>query len=249
MHRATIKTMMRRGALFAILLASVVVLAACGDAQQALAPPDADVDGIQTVVVFPVTNETQQRELETLVAADLVARLGEVGWYDVLPPERVADELSERRIDPVDREYDAQQWREAARDIGMTLDADGFILAVVTAYDEAVSVASAYAGPETEEGVEWFADQTTEVKVTVRGKLVNVHTDATVYERTVTGTGRIVDVRQLNWAVPEAPPASIVPAPHRRNIHLARERAVADALTRLTADILPRAAEDETDDD
>lgn len=249
MHRSTIKTMMRRGALFAILLVGAVVLAACGDAQQALAPPDADVDGIQTVVVFPVTNETDERELEILVADDLVERLREVGWYDVLPPDTVADELSDRRIDPVDREYDSERWREAARDIGIALDADGFILGAVTGYDEATSVASAYAGPKTEEGVEWFADQTTEVKVTVRGKLVNVHTDATVYERTVTGTGRIVDVRQLNWAVPEAPPASIVPAPHRRNVDLARERAVADALGRLTADILPRAVEDETDDD
>lgn len=261
-----------RSATLAVLLLTTVLVSACNDPQRALAPPNADVIGIQTVIVFPFVNETGERHIEADIVAGLTAQLQAIGWYDVLGPERVAPLLAERRIDTTALRPDSASWNETARAIALELEADGFITGSVFEYDEEVTVSPAYretasgdanvdvnAGSSSSDfGAEagtgesspdvassadtilWLTDQVTEATVTVSGKLVNVHTGETVYERTVTGRGRISEPRQLNWSVPEAPPEALVPTPHRRDIAAARAAAVVDTLNAFTHDILPQ---------
>lgn len=215
------------------------LLAGCADPRQALAPPDADVEGIQTVVVFAVGNETPERDITEPAEAGLVQRLSAIGWYDVISPERATRYLQRHDIDLFDADIDSTSWNEIARDATLDLDGDGFVLTTIVDYDERIIVGAAFM-TETDEGVAWYAEQTTVAEVTWRGKLVNAHTGAVVYERTVIGEGRVSDARLLNWIIPDAPPAHVIPAPHRRDVEVAREAAVADALDKFTRDILPR---------
>lgn len=217
----------------------IVLLAGCTDPRQALAPPEADVEGIQTVVVFSVANDTSEQDIAAPAEAGLVQKLGAIGWYEIISPERVAQHMAERGIEPFETGIDSQAWNEIARDTALDLDADGFILSVILDLNEDVQLGDGYM-VEGADGVEWFADQRTVATVTWRGKLVNAHTGAVVYERTVVGEGFVVDARMLNWVIPESPPANVIPRPHRRDLPTARERAVADALDKFTRDILPR---------
>lgn len=254
----------------AALFAITVLLSACNDPQQALAPPNADVTGIQTVVIFPFINQSGERGLEQNLVDGLTERLRAVGWYEVIGPERVAPLLSARRIDASDMRPDSATWHETAREIALELEADGFITGSVLQYDENVTVSPAYRasapaaantsaadGSEGDpdpaiivpvEPIQWLVDQATEVTLVVSGILVNVHTGVAVYERTVNGSGRITEPRQLNWSVDESPPATLIPTPHRRDVDSGRSAAIKDTLERFTADILPQRVPEEEED-
>lgn len=259
-----------RFSLVAALFVITVLLSACNDPQRALAPPNADVTGIQTVVIFPFINESTGRDLEQNLVDGLTERLRAVGWYEVIGPERVAPLLSARRIDANDMRPDSARWQETAREIALELEADGFITGMVVQYDENVTVSPAYRGPAPAaanttaaggsegdsdpaitlpvETIQWLVDQSTDVTLVVSGMLVNVHTGVTVYERTVNGSGRITEPRQLNWSVDESPPTTLIPRPHRRDIDSGRSAAIEDALDRFTADILPQRVPEEEGD-
>lgn len=256
-----------RFATMVVLLATAVLLSACSDPQRALAPPNADVTGIQTVVVFPFSNASGERGLEETIVNRLAEQLRAVGWYEVVGPDRVAPLLSARRIDADEMRPDSATWHETAREIALELEADGFITGSVLTYDEDVTLSPPYraaspanAAPsdpaQSDMGaehtdsaaavdlpngtIEWLVNQTTAVTVAVSGKLVNVHTDVTVYERTVNGSGLITDPRRLNWSVDESPPTSLIPAAHRRDVDAGRKAAIEDALDGFTTDILPQ---------
>lgn len=238
-------TMFKNRTVYALFsaLAALMLLTACADPRSALAPPDADVEGIQTVVVFPAQNETRERDLEIKLGEGLIDRLGAIGWYDVLAPEWVTEHIAQHRIETDGMDYTSEKWNETARDIAIDFDADGFILSVITDYNEDIAMSPAYVHPGAADDIEWLADQTTTVTITVLGKLINVHTGATVYERRATGRGTVTEARQLNWAVPESPPSTLIPSPHRRDVSAARDLAMEDALHALTAAILPRASD------
>lgn len=271
-YRRTLRIIRRHGAinivrnmsnltLFSLLFAAALLLSACTDPQRALAPPNADVSGIQTVVVFPLSNQSREGELEKTIVNELTEQLRAVGWYDVIGPDRVAPLLGDLRIDAEDIRPDSAAWLETAREIAMELDADGFVTGSVLEYTTNVMISSPYRGEaatgaspaaeadlvdldtpdgSADQSIEWFVDQTTEAKVVVRGQLVNVHTGVTVYERTATGRGRVTDARQLNWSTDQTPPESLIPTPHRRDIDSARTDAVEAVLNAFTADILPQ---------
>lgn len=221
------------------LIAAVLLLAGCTDPERVLAPPKADVEGIQTVAVFAVANETSERDLTDRAEAGLLERLGTVGWYEVVSPGRLAEFMLDRNMDPFDTDMDSPEWNEIARDITLNLDGDGYVLSLISDYTEAVELGSAYMA-EGPDGMQWLADQTTVVTVTWRGRLVNAHTGLVVYERTVVGEGHVSDARLLNWAIPESPPANVIPAAHRRDLPAAREAALVDALDKFTRNVLPQ---------
>lgn len=243
-----------------VLFFVALLLSGCSDGRHALAPPDADVSGIQKVIVFPFANETGQRQLEQHIVDGLIARLQHIGWYEVIGPARIADSLATRRIDVQDVAPFETTWLETARDIAMELGADGFVVGQLSAYDEDVTLSSPFRRnadpkedatsfgqnlteltPPTE--TEWVVDQKTTVSVIVTGKLINVHTGETVYERKVQGESVVYDERPLNWTLAAPPPEDLIPAPHRRDLSAARENAVLAALDEFTKAILPRPAE------
>lgn len=221
-----------------VVLGAAVLLSACSSPSDGTLPR-ADVAGIHAVLVFPFANGTDEPNLDRAVVQGVVDRLAGVGWYDVLAPERAEQPLAERRLETADMDDTAAAWLETARDIALELSADGFVVGAVVDHTDSLHVGAPYRNFDAQD-VQWLADQTTRVTVTVRGKLINAHTGATVYERTVTGHGDVVEARQLNWVIAESPPASLVPAPHRRDVERARQRAVDDALEKLTADLLPQ---------
>lgn len=222
---------------------------AAGCAPGAVAPPRADVAGIQVVAIFPFANDTNQAGLENELLQRVTEALQASGWYEVVPVAEVQERLSQRRPSPFVEPGD-EQWLELARDVTLELGADGFIAGRIIGYEEETVVGEPYAEtPGAEEAAagaptQWRVAHTTRVIVTVAARLVNAHTGEVVHERTVRGVGRVDDVRLLNWTSPAPPPAALLPATHRRDIPRARELAVEQALMGFAADLLPQRATD-----
>lgn len=227
------------------LLGTAILAAGCAGG---VAPPAADVAGIQVVALFPFGNDTEQAGLEEVLLEHLAADLQAVGWYEVLSAEKVAEAMAQRRP-PSFWDADDEQWLEMARDVTLELGGDGFVVGRIVSYEEEISVGEPYAevgenadGAEAETA-EWRVVQTTRVAVTLAAQFVNAHTGDVVHERTVVGVGRVDDVRLLNWALPTPPPEALLPSPHRRDIQQARELAVEQALRGFAADLLPQLQE------
>lgn len=235
-----------------LIVGLALMLAGCGAVGDTMTPPRADVSGIQVVAVFPFTNDTSELGLEEQLVQRLVSDLYAGGWYEVVSPERVADELARRRPSPF-WAFDDEQWMDMARDVTWELGADGYIVGRIGNYEEDLTVDAPYpvaALDDAEGGTaaldappEWRVVQTTEVSVAVTARLVNAHTGDIVHEQHVIGVGRVDDERLLTWALPTEPPASLLPTPHRRDVARARELALQQAFAAFAADILPQLSE------
>lgn len=250
-HTAVPRPTAQRGAtrprpgMLPCLLALALLTAACAAGGDGLAPPLADVAGIQVLAVFPFENDTAPAGLEDELH-DLVLRgLQDVGWYEVVPAEQVEAMLARHRPSTLWNIDDAA-WLELARDMAAEAGADGFILGRVTDYSDAVTMGAPYRVADTSPP-EWRADQTTRVVVALDVRLVNVHTGDVVHEQRSVGIGVIDSPRLLNWALPSDPPASLIPSPHRRDVALARTRAVRQAFLALADHLLPRRPAESTE--
>lgn len=242
----------RRAGLLSVFVLALL-LTACGAQDDILVPPRVDVTGIQVVAVFPFANDTAQLGLDEQLVDRLVSDLYTVGWYEIVSPERVAEEMARLRPSPFWR-FDDEQWMEMARSVTLELDADGYVVGRISDYTEELTVSDRYfvAGVQESEGgpnapelpPEWRVMQTTEVSVTVSARLVNAHTGAVVHEQRVVGIGRIDDERVLTWSLPSDPPETLRPAPHRRDVSRARDLALQQAFAAFAADILPQLRED-----
>lgn len=127
-----------------LLLGIALVIAGCAVDGDVLVPPRADVAGIQVVAVFPFANDTALTGLEDEVVDRLVAGLQAVGWYEVVPMERVAELLAQQRPS-VFWDISDSRWLDRAREIAAEAGADGFIVGRVVDYAEEVTMGAPYA--------------------------------------------------------------------------------------------------------
>ncbi len=219
-----------------LLLLTLVFVVGCSEREQVMVPPRADLQGAQRLAVVSFDNYTVDPGLSLEVETRLIESLQ--GYYHVVDRHTVQSALSHLGV-----RRGSTITNDIIYDLGNILRVDAIITGEIDTYFEDVSLltprrTSTYThGSETR--ARWSSGQNTSVLVRMSVRVIGVDTGWVLYTKRVSGAYDSSSYETLSWSSLDPPPKSIVPETNRREIPNARLRAVRDAVSSFTVDLLP----------
>lgn len=227
---------LRGAAVGALLLAAALVAAACThDVEQVLLPPRVDMQGIETIAVLPFDNYSLDPGLGVGLEDGITAALQRA--YRVVDRGQVMAALAEEGLMPVHLTSP-----EIARRVGRRLGADAVVSGAATYYFEDVVVDAPHCVGCNQEGATplWRTQHQTVVIVSLSARLIEVDSGNVRYTRTVDGENTQSETIHIRaWTDRQPGPEAYVPRPSRKDVPLARRRAIQRAVDLWTRDLLP----------
>lgn len=229
---------MKRTSFWAVLILAAMVAAGCtGERERVMLPPEAPVTGIRSVAVVGFANYTVDPGISVLFEESVAQTLRESGQYQVVDVATARAALAaigatpEQLADP-----------NTARALGRRLGVDAIITGAATYYfdDVSVSAPECFNCRSQSSRASWHVNQRTVVYVTFQGRVIETKEGAIIWSKTVDGQDSTTRTVYLSWGEPADPPRYLVPGPDRRDIPETRRSAVRSAVSKFTADLLPR---------